>query len=148
MSTGDSRSYFDQESDAADRDGSVIPVADLDSYEIASGLYFRPFYAQNLSLNFVTFPPDSGFPSHVHPEEQVSIVQEGSMEITIGDRAFAVNPGDVIHFPPNVAHSGRTGDVSCRLIDIFSPPRTGIRDVIADADPVRDPAADRWWFDA
>ena len=118
MSTGDSRSYFDQQTDETDHGGSVIPFADLDSYEIASGLFFRPFFAQNISLNFVTFPPDSGFPAHVHPEEQVSIVQEGSMEITIGDHAFVVSRGDVIHFPPNVAHSGR------------------------------DPAADRWWFDA
>ena len=143
---GDSESYFDLEVGDGEDGGSVTPIADLTSYEIAAGLFFRPFYAENLSLNFVTFPPESGFPTHVHPEEQVSIVQQGSMEITIGQQTFVVQPGDVIHFPPNVPHSGQTNDDSCRLIDIFSPPRTGIRDVIADADPVRDPDADRWWF--
>ena len=142
---GNAKGYFDVASPDSSAGGSVTPTDAITSYEIASGLFFRPFYAENLSLNFVTFPPDSGFPMHVHPEEQVSIVQEGEMEITIGAETFQVRPGDVIHFPPNVAHSGRTLDHSCRLIDIFSPPRTGIKDVVAEADPVRDPDADRWW---
>jgi unsaturated pyranuronate lyase len=148
MSTGDSRSYFHPDDGDGGGGGSVTPVDDLDAFEIARGLFFRPFYAEHLSLNFVTFPPNSGFPAHVHPEEQVSIVQEGSMEITVGESTFAVKPGDIIHFPSNVSHSGRTTDDPCRFIDIFSPPRTGIRDVIADADPVRDPDVDRWWYDA
>lgn len=124
---------------------SITHMDDYPSYEIAAGLFFRPVFAQNVSLNFVTFPPDSGFPSHVHPEEQVSIVREGTMEITIADTARTVRPGDVIVFPPDVPHAGRTFDVPCRLIDIFSPPRTGIREVIAGADPVRSADVDRWW---
>ncbi|MEE8498348.1 MAG: cupin domain-containing protein [Acidimicrobiia bacterium] len=124
---------------------SIVHMDDYPSYEIAEGLFFRPVFAQNMSLNFVTFPPDSGFPSHVHPEEQISIVQEGEMEITIGDSARKVRPGDVIVFPPNVPHAGRTDDLSCRLIDIFSPPRQGMREVVAAADAVRSAEVDRWW---
>lgn len=149
MSGGDggSRGYFELREPGGAGRGSVTAADDLASYEVASGLFFRPFYGENISLNFVTFPPDSGFPAHVHPEEQISIVSEGEMEITIGDRTQVVKPGDIIHFPPNVPHSGKTLDKPCRLIDIFSPPRTGIRDVVADADPVRAADVDRWWFD-
>jgi len=124
---------------------SITHMDDFPSYEIAEGLFFRPVFAQNISLNFVTFPPDSGFPSHAHSEEQISIVREGEMEITFGDTTQMVKPGDVIVFPPDVPHEGRTFDSPCRLIDIFSPPRTGIREVIADADPVRSADVDRWW---
>jgi quercetin dioxygenase-like cupin family protein len=148
MTTGESRPYFEIAEAAAAVDasgGSITHMDDFPSYEIAAGLFFRPVYAQNISLNFVTFPPDSGFPSHVHPEEQVSIVREGEMEITVGDLTRMVRPGDVLVFPPNVPHSGTTFDRPCRLIDIFSPPRTGIREVIADADPVRSADVDRWW---
>ena len=144
----DARDYFDLSAAGPGAGGSVTPVDAMASYEIAAGLFFRPFYAENISLNFVTFPPNSGFPAHVHPEEQVSIVREGQMEVTIGEEVFVVRAGDVIHFPSGVAHSGRTTTEPCRLIDIFSPPRTGIRDVIAAADPVRDPDVDRWWYDA
>jgi quercetin dioxygenase-like cupin family protein len=142
----DALSYFDLSEAGAGSGGSVTPMDELASYEIANGLFFRPFFAESISLNFVTFPPGSGFPVHVHPEEQISIVREGEMEITIGDETHLVRPGDVIHFPQNVPHAGRTSTQPCRLIDIFSPPRTGIRDVIADADPVRAADVDRWWF--
>ncbi len=125
--------------------GSIVHMDDYPSYEIAEGLFFRPVYAQNISLNFVTFPPGSGFPSHVHPEEQVSIVREGEMEITIAGVTRMVRPGDVIIFPPDVPHAGKTFDRACRLIDMFSPPRTGIKEVIASADPVRSADVDRWW---
>ena len=151
MSSGDGGSaegYFDRttfDEDAAG--GSIVHMDDLDSYEIAAGLFFRPVFAENVSLNFVSFPPDSGFPTHVHPEEQISIVREGEMEFTVGHVTQMVRPGDVIHMPPNVPHSGRTLDSSCRLIDVFAPARSGIRDVIAAADPVRAADVDRWWFD-
>lgn len=124
---------------------SITHMDDYPGYEIAAGLFFRPVFASNVSLNFVTFPPGSGFPSHVHPEEQVSIVRQGEMEITIGDTARQVRPGDVIVIPSGVPHAGRTFERACRLIDIFSPPRSGIRDVIAGADPMRSADVDRWW---
>jgi hypothetical protein len=44
-----------------------------------------------------------------------------------------------------VPHSGRTDDVACRLIDTFAPPREGLREVIAQADPLRSAAIERWW---
>lgn len=151
MSTGrgGGEGYFEPVGDRAGAacGASITHMDDLASYEIAEGLFFRPVFAENVSLNFVTFPANSGFPSHVHPEEQISIVREGEMEIEIDGTWRQVRPGDVIVFPPNVPHAGRTLESSCRLIDIFSPPRTGIRDVIASADPIRAADVDRWWFD-
>ena len=73
---------------------SITHMDEYPSYEIAEGLFFRPVFAENLSLNFVTFPPNSGFPAHDHPEEQISIVREGEMEFTIGDMTQLVGPGD------------------------------------------------------
>ncbi len=128
-----------------DSGGSIIHMDDYPSYEIAEGLFFRPVFTENMSLNFVTFPPHSGFPSHVHPEEQISIIREGEMDITVGSVTKRVKPGDVVVYPPDVPHEGTTYDQPCRVIDIFSPPRTGIREVIASADPVRSADVDRWW---
>jgi quercetin dioxygenase-like cupin family protein len=139
--------YFDRSTgeDGASG-GRIVHMDELDSYEIAAGLFFRPLFGENVSLNFVTFPPNSGFPAHAHPEEQVSIVREGEMEFTVGATTRVVRPGDVIVMPPNVPHAGRTRNEACRLIDVFSPARGGIRDVIAGADPVRAAEVDRWWY--
>ena len=124
---------------------SIVNQADYAQYEIAAGVIFSPVFLDNMSLNFVTFPADSGFPPHTHPEEQVSIVVSGSMEITVGDLTRWVVPGDVIVFPASVTHGGRTGDEPCRLIDIFSPPRHGMKELIAAADPLRAADIDSWW---
>lgn len=126
--------------------GSITHIDDFASYEIARGLFFRPVFATNVGLNFVTFPPHSGFPRHRHPEEQISIVREGTMEFEVGESRQVVRPGDVIIVPPHVPHAGTTGEGLCRLIDIFAPARTGLLDVIAAADPVRGAAVDRWWY--
>ena len=124
---------------------SIVNIDDYPRYEIAEGVVFCPVFGKNLSLNFVVFPPHSGFPPHAHPEEQISIVREGTMEITVGDITRMVVPGDVIIFPSDVPHSGRTADVACRLIDTFSPPREGLREVIATANPARSADIERWW---
>lgn len=124
---------------------SIVNIDDYPRYEIAEGVVFCPVFGKNLSLNFVVFPPYSGFPTHAHPEEQISIVREGTMEITVGDITRTVVPGDVIVFPSDVPHSGRTADVACRLIDTFSPPREGLREVIATANPARSADVERWW---
>lgn len=125
--------------------GSIVPMDDYPKYEIAEGLIFCPVFADNISLNFVTFPAESGFPTHVHPEEQISIVREGEIEITMGETTRLARPGDVIIFPPDVPHSGRTFDAPCRLIDIFSPPRRGMLELLAKANPVRSADSNRWW---
>jgi len=125
--------------------GSIVPMDEYPKYEIAEGVIFCPVFAQNLSLNFVTFPAHSGFPSHTHPEEQISIVREGEIEITIGEVTKVAKPGDVIIFPSDVPHAGRTFDGLCRVIDIFSPPRYGMRQLLATANPVRSAEVDRWW---
>lgn len=124
---------------------SIVNMGDYPRYEIARGVVFCPVFGRNLSLNFVAFPPDSGFPTHAHSEEQISIVREGEMEITVGEITRRVVPGDVIVFPSDVPHSGRTLEQACRLIDIFSPPREGLREMISGADPVRPADVDRWW---
>jgi len=124
---------------------SIVNVDDYPKYEIADGLVFCPVFAGNVSLNFVTFPAGSGFPSHVHPEEQISIIQEGEMEFTIGEATRMVRPGDVIILPPHVPHSGRTFDGACRVLDIYSPPRHGTKDLIANASPLNPGETDDRW---
>lgn len=145
-----SRAYFEHRLEAGTYDASgasIVHMDDYPRYEIAAGVVFCPVFTANMSFNFVTFPAHSGFPSHTHPEEQVSIIREGEIEITLGDVTRMARPGDVIVFPPGVPHAGRTFDGLCRVIDVFSPPRYGMRELIENANPVRSAAADRWWRD-
>ena len=51
--------------------------------------------------------PGSLIPDHRHPEEVITMILEGEMEITVGKETKRVKPGDVFGVPPNTDHSGR-----------------------------------------
>lgn len=56
------------------------------------------------------------------------IVLEGYADEIIGGRLYRVEEGDVIILPSNIEHGAVLGDVDCRVIDIFSPPREDFRE--------------------
>jgi len=133
-------------SDSQEADGTGAWMGPREAhtlYELAEGVSFRPIFGRNLLLNYVTFGPDRGFPTHDHPEEQFGLVLEGEMELTIGDETRLLLKGDLYVIPPDVPHSGRTLGSACLVLDIFSPPRAGFRELITRANPLRSPA--NWW---
>lgn len=128
--------YFRLTGEAPDADdyGPAMGSRDaLPLYEMAAGVSFQPVYGRNLLLNFVSFAPGCGFPAHQHPEEQMGFVVEGEMEFTLAGETRLLRRGDVYVAPPNVLHSGRTGELGCTMLDIFSPPRSGFRELIEQA---------------
>lgn len=74
-------------------------------------------------VSFLTMKAGSTFEIHSHPNEQVMIVLEGYCDEIIEGKVYRVEKGDVIIIPPNVPHGAIIGDVDCKVIDIFSPPR-------------------------
>lgn len=125
----------------------IVHSDDCSAYEIAPGRFFRLVDSENMTLNLVTFPPDGGFDSHSHPEEQVSVVVQGEMELTLGGTMRVVRQGDIFVIPGDVPHSGRTYEEGCRVIDVYSPARPDIREMVSGIEPVRGGDADPWWED-
>ena len=46
-------------------------------------------------------------PDHRHPEDVVTLILEGRMEMTVGCEIRTVGPGEVFLVPENTDHSGR-----------------------------------------
>ena len=124
---------------------SIVHADDFPAFEISPGRFFRLADSENMTLNLVTFPPHSGFEHHAHPEEQMSVVIEGEMELTLGETTRAVRPGDVFIIPSNVPHSGLTHELGCRVVDVYSPARPDIHAAATAVDPVRGGDVDPWW---
>lgn len=61
-------------------------------------------------------------PLHSHPHSQVTYVDSGVFEMTIGDETKTIRKGDGYYVPPNVVH-GVTCTEAGMLIDGFSPYR-------------------------
>ncbi len=58
----------------------------------------------------------SDFPEHFHPQEQVTIIEEGSLEFTIAGNTVAVGQGQMISIEPFVRHATRVADGYERVV--------------------------------
>ena len=54
---------------------------------------------------------------------QTTLVEKGRVRFSIGADTRVVGPGEVLHFPPGIAHGATMLDEEVVLIDIFTPIR-------------------------
>lgn len=77
-------------------------------------------------LCWARFDAGSVYPLHSHPYEQISVVVQGRMRLTVGDETREVGPGDMWFAPANVPHGGQVlGAEPVIFIDVYSPPSRG-----------------------
>jgi quercetin dioxygenase-like cupin family protein len=71
----------------------------------------------------IRFAPRVVTPVHTHPHEQVTLVERGRVEFTIGGERRIASAGDVLYFPSDLEHGATMLDEEVVLVDIFSPVR-------------------------
>lgn len=63
-------------------------------------------------------------PPHDHPFDQLAMVFEGVMELTVGGTPYVLKPGDVLRIPAGIPHFARIlSEETCLNIDVFAPAR-------------------------
>lgn len=115
--------------------GTFARIGELATVSLGPGLLARPYAGTNLLASEVTIDAHSEAPVHTHDEEQMGIVTSGTCEFTLGDEMRTLSAGDLYHAPPGVAHGLRTGDDPCTVIDIFSPPRAALLELMGREAP-------------
>jgi len=91
--------------------------------EVFPGMYIRTFWGDNMLLSIVDIAPHSEVPTHSHPHEQAGTVLTGELEMTIDGESRLLTAGDTYIISGGVEHSAKSGAVSCRVLDVFSPVR-------------------------
>jgi quercetin dioxygenase-like cupin family protein len=99
------------------------PWRDIPSERINEGVDRQMVVGERLMMCRLTLQPHVDTPVHSHPHEQMTIVERGRVRFTIDGSARVVGAGDVLHFPPKVAHGATMLDEEVVLIDIFTPIR-------------------------
>ena len=94
----------------------------LDSHEIIKGFKGRFMHSDNMTASFWQVDKGAILPEHAHPEEQISIVTQGELALTVNGKTKIMTPGKVAVIPSNVVHSGKALTY-CEVTDIFSPLR-------------------------
>jgi quercetin dioxygenase-like cupin family protein len=97
--------------------------ADLAADEPYPGLERRAFDAVGATVNEYRFQPGARFPVHAHPQEQITLVEEGEVEMTIGDEVEVLAAGDWSVVGPDVPHGIRARDGGARIVAIVVPRR-------------------------
>ncbi len=116
--------YFHEATGEPAGAGRIVTIdADLPEIVLAQGLRSRPLVGTNLLASFVRYESLAVAPLHAHEEEQVFIVLQGELEITLGDEIRRVRAGDAALIPPWVPHSVRSFEEPAYQLDVFSPPR-------------------------
>lgn len=95
-----------------------------DMIEIAPGVRTRVLTRGNLMFSLVEIDEGAESPIHHHPEVQMGLVLEGAFERHQGDEVKLLQAGDGFYVPPDVPHGGQAVGGRCRILDVFSPPRS------------------------
>jgi quercetin dioxygenase-like cupin family protein len=61
-------------------------------------------------------------PEHSHHNEQISMMEQGSLKFVIAGEEKVLKAGQVLRIPPHVPHSAEALE-DCVAVDLFSPPR-------------------------
>lgn len=103
--------------------GMFVRNEDVQAVEMLPGV-FRKTLSLTDSMMLCHIRCEGPVPLHQHPHEQIGIVFEGEMELTIGEQTLRLQRGDAYAIPANTPHAARgAGGRPCTVIDIFSPHR-------------------------
>jgi quercetin dioxygenase-like cupin family protein len=100
------------------RNWSEVPVE-----RIGEGIERQMVWGEQLMVCRLHFAPHVVTAIHTHPHEQITLVERGRVRFTIDGQERIAEAGDVLHFPPNLAHGATMLDGEVVLVDIFTPLR-------------------------
>ncbi|BDG59199.1 cupin domain-containing protein [Caldinitratiruptor microaerophilus] len=89
------------------------------------GVVARRWDGANMTVVRYEFAPGAVFPDHHHPEEQLAIVLQGTIEFHVGARTILLGRGDEAFVPGGVPHSARAGPTGAVMLNIVAPRRGG-----------------------
>jgi unsaturated pyranuronate lyase len=113
--------------------GTFASVEEQPEVEAASGVRIRAVAAGGLMLSYVRIDPNSKAEVHTHDEEQMGLVLSGECTFSLDGEERPFRKGDVYHAPAGVPHGAWTGAQACEILDVFSPPRAALLELIQKA---------------
>jgi quercetin dioxygenase-like cupin family protein len=100
-----------------------IENADVPWQEMAPGVRRKIMaYDESLMVVRVEFEAGGIGAMHQHYHTQITHVESGVFQVTIGDEKKILRAGDAFYIPPNIMHGAVCIEAGV-LIDVFSPMR-------------------------
>ena len=97
-------------------------------FQIAPGVISRVIVRGSLMFSLVDLAEGASTPLHSHDEEQMGFIIVGAFRRTQDGVVEVLRAGGGFYVPPGVQHGGTAIEGSCRILDVFTPPRSAYRD--------------------
>jgi unsaturated pyranuronate lyase len=97
--------------------------ASLSEEEVYPGVRRRTFSSDQATVNCYDFAAGGRFPIHRHPNEQITLVQQGSVALNVAGETAELGAGAWSVVAPNVEHGITAGPDGARILAIVVPRR-------------------------
>lgn len=78
---------------------------------------------RHVQLTWARYEPGTPYKLHKHDYEQVSVLLEGRLRLTVGDLTRDIAAGDIWFAPAGVLHGGEViGSEAAVFLDVYGPP--------------------------
>jgi quercetin dioxygenase-like cupin family protein len=99
---------------------------ELPADAVYDGVTRRTFSSEKATVTSYTFAPDATFPRHRHAQEQITLIQSGDVDMTIGDRVEHLSAGDWSVVQPDVEHGITAGASGATVLAVIVPRRESV----------------------
>jgi quercetin dioxygenase-like cupin family protein len=98
-------------------------LAESKTLPIWQGILARTCEGSEMTFAVVELEPGAMASRHQHPNEQVGLVIEGTIDFDVDGERRVLAKGDTYVIPGNTPHQAIAGPEGCVLIDVFAPKR-------------------------
>jgi quercetin dioxygenase-like cupin family protein len=89
------------------------------------GVARRTNQTAKATVSAYAFEPGAEFPIHTHPEEQITVVLEGTVVFEVEGERHALGPGETYVVAPHLEHGLQAGPEGARFLAVVVPRRGG-----------------------
>ncbi len=102
----------------SERAGRVTSARMTPNLQLAGGVKGGLLISEKLQVAVLDMAPGAVLPTHLHENEQFTLVAEGDVHAYVAGNAHRVAERFVIHVPPNVSHGIIAGSKGARIVTV------------------------------
>jgi len=99
------------------------PYSNLEWERVDELLVKKVVHGERMTATRYRFSGGGRFPNHIHPQEQISFLIDGSITFDLEGNSHVLIPGDLIVIPAQAPHSAQAGADGAEVLSLVSPPR-------------------------
>ena len=109
--------------DPRDFPSGIVAFGQLPSAEPYPGVRRQSVSTVGATITRYSFEPGASFPRHTHDQEQITVVEEGGVKMSVGSETLSMGPGEWSLVAGKAPHGIVAGDEGARIVAIIVPRR-------------------------